>query len=576
MASHAPRRIALSCRSFGALLLCTMATMARAGWENTHFCKLAEDRLVILAGKDKFMLTHGAAWELVDAAQKPAFDAWVAKSKLPKDVGQLVADKPADHELPLAAEFDFSPAIDGKVSVAFKHNNTIPKTLTLAIKGEEAKLDADSEKVFIDIAKDLSKVPSTLLVLLSDKGGAISDGKAWAAVLNRLKAKPSFTINLDKKQGLLWVRVAEPTSAGDPVAPTNSTKPEPTDTGNGDEKKTVADDKKSGSSDPIPLVATGIVMLLVGGAGGYILKSRASSPTKAKASTKSPVDAADRFKVSANERELVEKVRDEIRRLGWDANHIPSGDEFIVGQMIDRYNRSDSLTKDLEKLEKYRKFKEDHDSFQKQIDVAVARANASATETESLKEQLKREGEKSNRLGDELKKTQSQLASSQTDVRNAQQRIQQLERSDAEFQQVYSELVNRTATICHDIVLTRPRGDAWALAFAYLVDYTLSNIGLARQCNDQKMFDAMLTNLARLSEAMAKAFPDRKLVVDPWRRAVKAFGDVTPPAYDAKPHPHVDSLSQIMLTVRDTGPSLSDFRELYAPSESGLHIIRPA
>jgi hypothetical protein len=86
----------------------------------------------------------------------------------------------------------------------------------------------------------------------------------------------------------------------------------------------------------------------------------------------------------------------------------------------------------------------------------------------------------------------------------------------------------------------------------------------------------MLTNLVRLSDAMAKSFPDRKLVIDPWQRAVKAFGEVIPPEYEPKPHPHVDSLSQIVLTLRDTGPSLADFRELYAPSESGLHIIRPA
>jgi len=80
----------------------------------------------------------------------------------------------------------------------------------------------------------------------------------------------------------------------------------------------------------------------------------------------------------------------------------------------------------------------------------------------------------------------------------------------------------------------------------------------------------------RLSDAMSRSFPDRKLVIDPWRRAANAFGNLSVPSYDTKPHPHVDSLSPLVLTLRDTGPSLSDFREFFAASDSGLHIIRPA
>ncbi len=155
-------------------------------------------------------------------------------------------------------------------------------------------------------------------------------------------------------------------------------------------------------------------------------------------------------------------------------------------------------------------------------------------------------------------------------------RIQELEYKNTEFQNAYIELVSRTAAVCHDLLLTRQRGDVWGTAFAFLVNYSLAHLGLARQCADRKTFDAMLVNLTRMSDAMAKSFPDRKLVIDPWRRAVKTFGEITPPTYDSKPHPHVDSLSPIVLTLRDTGPSLTEFREFYASSESGLHIIRPA
>lgn len=179
-------------------------------------------------------------------------------------------------------------------------------------------------------------------------------------------------------------------------------------------------------------------------------------------------------------------------------------------------------------------------------------------------------------LRDQTKGIEDRLDKIQVLTTAQKKKVRELEYRNAEFQQAYTELVNRTSAVCHDVMHSRPRGDTWGTAFAFLAHYTLAQLGLARQCGDKRVFDAMLINLVRLSDAMSKSFPDRKLVIDPWRRSAHAFGEISIPNYDPKPHPHVDSLSPIVLTLRDTGPSLGEFREFFAPSESGLHIIRPA
>jgi hypothetical protein len=193
-----------------------------------------------------------------------------------------------------------------------------------------------------------------------------------------------------------------------------------------------------------------------------------------------------------------------------------------------------------------------------------------------MSEPTSKRDQRSRQVREQSKRVDASLDKLQTLSATQNKRLRELERKDLEFQQIYLELANRTSAVCHDILITRPRGDAWALAFAYLSNAIMANFGMARQCGDKSIFDAMLTNLNRLADAMAKSFPDRKLVIDPWNRAIRAFGEINAPSYDSKPHPHVDSWSQILLTLRDTGPSLTDFREFFAPSEAGLHIIRPA
>lgn len=154
------------------------------------------------------------------------------------------------------------------------------------------------------------------------------------------------------------------------------------------------------------------------------------------------------------------------------------------------------------------------------------------------------------------------------------ERAQRLELSRAEFGKAYSTLSLKTAAACNEILQARSH-DEWSLGFSYLANYLLAQLGASRQAGDERRFGAMLYNLSRLVAEMKRGFPESALVLDAWQRAIEALGTAGEPEADAKPHPYADSLSRVVLLLRDTGPRIA-LREIYAPSESGLHVIRPA
>ncbi len=160
------------------------------------------------------------------------------------------------------------------------------------------------------------------------------------------------------------------------------------------------------------------------------------------------------------------------------------------------------------------------------------------------------------------------------ELTRARDQAKQAEASLAQFITQFAQLAKETSAAVHDIVLARS-GDEWSLALAGVANYCVGNLSWARLSQDRALEDGMVLNLSRLSDALGKAFPDRKTAIEPWRRAVAAFGTPAEPAVISKPHPQVDSLSRMVRVLRDTGPNLL-FRELFAPSEAGLHIVRPA
>jgi hypothetical protein len=144
----------------------------------------------------------------------------------------------------------------------------------------------------------------------------------------------------------------------------------------------------------------------------------------------------------------------------------------------------------------------------------------------------------------------------------------------AKFREAYELLLGKTNAVCHDILMTRSC-DEWSLAFSYLTSVLLAQLAYGQATQDEPLFRAMIHNFERLSEEMTKSFPDRSMIMNGWQRAIKGMGAGKAPELSDKVHPQSDSLSRIILTLRDTGPRLN-FREFYARSENGLHIVRPA
>lgn len=398
MASSIARRIAAG-------LSCLMVvSVAFADWGSTHYCRLSEDRLLIIPPGKRFVLTHAAAWELVDSAQQNEFDKWLNQSKLSKDLGQLVSSAPLDHAYPLAGEVEVTEAGDATTNLEFRIGSNANSSLKLTSSSEGAKLDSIGSTAFTGIAKALGKSPSTLLVILADTGSKVSDTKAWGLVLARLKAKHEFFCYVDKQHGLLWIKRVKPISAGSSAD--SSSKPE--HSASSESPKTNPPKPKPDSTGDTgnPIIWAGVAIIL-GGIGGYLLGQR--TPSRAQQAGKdASLNALPKFMVNPKERELIEMARAEMERLGWSSHHIPTAEEFVVREVQERYHRHDALVSQVELLKSYREFAEDRNAFQKRIDSAVAEAQSNRTQADELSRQLQEQRARLVSLSEQLRSLQAE------------------------------------------------------------------------------------------------------------------------------------------------------------------------
>jgi hypothetical protein len=149
------------------------------------------------------------------------------------------------------------------------------------------------------------------------------------------------------------------------------------------------------------------------------------------------------------------------------------------------------------------------------------------------------------------------------------------ERRAAETAAMFGELVHSSASVADDLLQLRGN-DAWSTSFAYLLNYSLAWLGASQQQRDERTVTAMLANMRHMCEELKKQFPNGRISISGWQRALEKFGTQAEPACSDEPHPFVDTLARQVLTIRNTGMALSGFRQFYAPSGPQLHIIRPA
>jgi len=138
-------------------------------------------------------------------------------------------------------------------------------------------------------------------------------------------------------------------------------------------------------------------------------------------------------------------------------------------------------------------------------------------------------------------------------------------------------LTSRTANVCNDMLATRD-ADPWSTAFAYVVQYCLTNLAAAKYAESLDAQVGMAVNLSLIAEELYAAFPSGKRVVTDWKTAVGDIRKLLPagnPATLSDVHPFAATLGRQLSILKNRGYPMPGLTEFYAPSDQGLHILRP-
>jgi hypothetical protein len=133
-----------------------------------------------------------------------------------------------------------------------------------------------------------------------------------------------------------------------------------------------------------------------------------------------------------------------------------------------------------------------------------------------------------------------------------------------------------TSAICNDMLAVRD-GDSWSLSFAAVANQCVAALATASLAGDEAGQAAMIQNLRSLSNEIANAFPQGRITVTDWKISVEAL-DVPSVSVEPvrEPHPYAQTISKQVLTLRDSGFNLREFRQLFVLNKHNIHVIRPA
>jgi len=176
------------------------------------------------------------------------------------------------------------------------------------------------------------------------------------------------------------------------------------------------------------------------------------------------------------------------------------------------------------------------------------------------------------------------LAKVHTQVRATSEKVEKVRKDNADKAATKAQWVtalnllsSRTADVCNDMLATRGE-DPWSTAFAYVTQYCLANLACARFANNAGAQIAMVSNLAVLADELYGAFPSGKRVVTDWRTSIGDVRKLLPagsPSTLSEVHPFAGTLGRQLSILKNRGYPMSGLTEFYAPSDSGLHILRP-
>jgi hypothetical protein len=392
-----------------------LTCFASADFGTASFTRLSPDRLVIFAGESRFVLKRDAAWVLADDKQATRFKTWREKAELPGDLGKLVANLPAPREIPLLGSLSLS---SDKV-VEFAPVDGIKKTFKLVAEGDGWVPDAAGEKVFAEIAKSLKMSPSTLVLDIADTGGQIGVAKAWAKVVSRFQS-PEFFVVIGNRQGVYWARPAGGVVVT-PPKPHDEPKKSP-------DVKPTSDNPKSERTSPgfwsfyfpLAMAIANIVVVIIA------LSRRRVENTK--------------LALGHHEQQLIEKVRDEQKKMKLDPASAGGAEELIVGKMIEAYDSYDKVSRERNDLAKYKQFKEEFDVFDRQAQEIKRKSDERQAEIQKLNGEIQQEKGKRADLQKELTRAKDTIAALESDIKAAEKLLDDIALWQRDFNKRLEEM----------------------------------------------------------------------------------------------------------------------------------------
>jgi|GEM_PF-4368417 len=310
--------------------------MAGASWGNAHWTHLSADRFLIVHGTTRYVLLRNVTWDLQDQSQAKSFRAWRTGAGLPNDLGALVDEAPPTQELKLGATVKLVPSSGSGVTIDAEDGINGPWNLDLDPTADGYQLEATDRSQLESFASTFHLKPPDLLIALSAAVGKVPEAGAWKTIVSRLQSGHDFYAILPSSSRLIWGKSSGSTETA-PV-PASSAKP----------KQTKQAEAPASTATPIPW------MPILGGVGALLVLGVAFFAYRA---FNNPRGRSLR-PISAHEQELIEMVRQETESPRWKGSKDTEG--FVVGRMMEAFQKMDGLQKEVQALSEFRKFQAQH------------------------------------------------------------------------------------------------------------------------------------------------------------------------------------------------------------------------
>jgi hypothetical protein len=258
-------------------------------------------------------------------------------------------------------------------------------------------------------------------VNLANSGDQMSEAEAWGKFLKRFQGHDFFVV-VGNRQGTLWAK--SDSKPAEPPKTTTDNRPKP------------AGNQPEGTQAKVERGEIPLWLWIVLGfsiAGNAVLLFLLAKPKPPK----------DKFEVSHHERQLIEKARDEQRRLNVDPQSRGGAEELVVGKMMEAYDQYDKVNNERLELQTYKQFKEEFSKFDAQAKQIKAESDRRQKEIQELSAQVRREKAAQGDLQKELAEAKNTIASLESELRENQDLIDKVGLWQSDFEKRLQEMTGQ-------------------------------------------------------------------------------------------------------------------------------------